>query len=150
LGYDSNSRAYHVFNMITGCVETTCDTIFDEINNSQKEQIDLDLVDDEEAPCDALQRMVIDKISPQDTSDQSHKSLIKIIMKRKMDTMSQMTPLHMLESIRILLTYATNNGFKLYQMDVKSAFLNGLIKKEVYVEQYLGFESEEYPNHVTP
>jgi hypothetical protein len=38
--------------------------------------------------------------------------------------------------------------FKLYQMDVKSAFLNGPIKEEVYVEQHPGFEDSEYPNHV--
>jgi hypothetical protein len=48
----------------------------------------------------------------------------------------------------MLLAYATHHGFKLYQMDVKSAFLNGPIKKEVYVEQPPGFESEGYPNHV--
>jgi hypothetical protein len=53
-----------------------------------------------------------------------------------------------LQSIRILLAYATHHGFKLYQMDVKTAFLNGPIKEEVYVEQPPGFESEEYPNHV--
>jgi hypothetical protein len=33
----------------TGCIETMCDTIFDKTNGSQKEQVDLDLVDDEEA-----------------------------------------------------------------------------------------------------
>jgi hypothetical protein len=53
-----------------------------------------------------------------------------------------------LESIRILLAYATHHGFKLYQMDVKSAFLNGPIKEEVYVEEPSGFEDSEYPNHV--
>jgi hypothetical protein len=53
-----------------------------------------------------------------------------------------------LESIRVLLAYATYHGFKLYQMDVKSAFLNGPIKEEVYVEQPPGFEDSEYPNHV--
>jgi hypothetical protein len=53
-----------------------------------------------------------------------------------------------LESIRILLAYVTYHGFKLYQMDVKSAFLNGPIKEEVYVEQPHGFEDSEYPNHV--
>jgi hypothetical protein len=53
-----------------------------------------------------------------------------------------------LELIRMLLANATHHGFKLYQMDVKSVFLNGPIKEEVYVEQPPGFESEEYPNHI--
>nr|GEX15703.1 retrovirus-related Pol polyprotein from transposon TNT 1-94 [Tanacetum cinerariifolium] len=44
-----------------------------------------------------------------------------------------------LESIRILLAYACAHDFKLYQMDVKSAFLNGFINKEVYVAQLPGF-----------
>jgi hypothetical protein len=57
-------------------------------------------------------------------------------------------PIARLESIRILLAYATYHGFKLYQMDVKSVFLNGPIKEEVYVEQPPGFEDSEYPNHV--
>jgi hypothetical protein len=57
-------------------------------------------------------------------------------------------PIVRLESIRILLAYATYYVFKLYQMDVKSAFLNGPIKEEVYVEQPPGFEDSEYPNHV--
>jgi hypothetical protein len=57
-------------------------------------------------------------------------------------------PVARLESIRMLLAYTTHHGFKLYQMDIKSAFLNGPIKAEVYVKQSPGFESEEYPNHV--
>jgi hypothetical protein len=57
-------------------------------------------------------------------------------------------PVARLESIRMLPAYATHHSFNLYQMDVKSTFLNGPIKEEVYVEQPPGFESEEYPNHV--
>jgi hypothetical protein len=57
-------------------------------------------------------------------------------------------PIARLELVRILLAYATYHGFKLYQMDVKSAFLNGPIKEEVYVEQPPGFEDSESPNHV--
>jgi hypothetical protein len=57
-------------------------------------------------------------------------------------------PVARLESIRILLAYATHYDFKLYQMDIKSVFLNGRIKKEVYMEQRPGFEDEKYPNHV--
>ena len=49
-----------------------------------------------------------------------------------------------LEAIRI---YAHN--IKLYQMDVKSAFLNGYINELVYVEQPPGFEDEKKPNHVS-
>jgi hypothetical protein len=40
-------------------------------------------------------------------------------------------PVARLESIRVLLAYATHHGYKLYEMDVKSAFLNGPIKEEV-------------------
>jgi hypothetical protein len=69
LGYDSNSRAYHVFNKDSSCVKITYDTVFDETNGSQKEQVDLDLVDDEKAPCDSLQRMAIGDVRPQDPSD---------------------------------------------------------------------------------
>jgi hypothetical protein len=57
-------------------------------------------------------------------------------------------PVARLESICILLGYATHHDFKLYQMDVKNAFLNRPIKENVFVEQSLGFEDEEYPNHV--
>jgi hypothetical protein len=57
-------------------------------------------------------------------------------------------PVARLESIRILLSYANYHGFKLYQMDVKSALLNGPIKEEVYVDQPLAFEDSEYPTHV--
>jgi hypothetical protein len=70
LGYDSNSHAYHVFNKDSGCVEITCDTVFDETNGSQEEQVHLDLVDDEEAPCDALQRMAIGDVRLQDPNEQ--------------------------------------------------------------------------------
>jgi hypothetical protein len=57
-------------------------------------------------------------------------------------------PVARLESIRILLAYVTHHSFRLFQMDVKSAFLNGPIKEEVYVEQPPGFEDDRYPDHV--
>nr|GEX42076.1 retrovirus-related Pol polyprotein from transposon TNT 1-94 [Tanacetum cinerariifolium] len=57
-------------------------------------------------------------------------------------------PVARLEAIRIFLSYASYTGFTVYQMDVKSAFLNEKISEENYVEQPLGFESSEYPNHV--
>ncbi|GJX59042.1 retrovirus-related pol polyprotein from transposon TNT 1-94 [Tanacetum coccineum] len=57
-------------------------------------------------------------------------------------------PVARLESIRILLAYASALDFKLFQMDVKSAFLNGFINEEVYVAQPIGFIDFEKPDHV--
>jgi hypothetical protein len=316
LVYDSNIRAYRVFNKSTGLVEVSCDIVFDETNGSQVEQVDLDELDDEEAPCVALRNMSIGDVCPkeseeppwaqdqlssfnqaspptqdedkaQDDEDQEdeppqeedndqggdddnedkedeqetqgqrppHPRVHQVIQRdhpiksiigdihKGITTRSQVThfcehysfvssivpyrvedalrdsdwvvamqeelnnftrnevwhlvprlnqnvvgtkwvfrnkqdehgvvirnkawlvakgysqvegldfgeiyaPVARLESIRRLLAYATYHGFKLYQMDVKSAFLNGPIKEEVYVEQPPGFEDSEYPNHV--
>jgi hypothetical protein len=315
LGYDSNTRAYRVFNKSSGLVEVSCDIVFDETNGSQVEQVDLDELDDEEAPCVALRNMFIGDVCPKEskeppqaqdqpsssnqasppTQDEDHaqddnnegqedeppqvedidqggdednqdkeddqdqrpphprvhqaiqrdhpiNSILgdihkgvttrsrvahfckhysfvfsiepykvedalrdpdwvlamqeelnnftrnevwhlvlrpnqnvvgtKWVFRNKQDEHGVVTrnkaqlvakgysqvegldfdetyaPLARLESIRILLAYATYHGFKLYQMDVKSVFLNGPIKEEVYVEQPPGFEDSEYPNHV--
>jgi transposase InsO family protein len=318
LGYDSNTRAYRVFNKSTRLVEVSCDIVFDETNGSQVEQVDLDELDDEEAPCVTLRNMSIRDVCPkeseepiqaqdqstssnqaspptqdedeaQDNEDEGqedeppqeedndqggdeadqdkedeqevqgqrpphprvhqaiqrdhpvnsilddihkgvttrsrvahfceHYSFVssiepykvedalrdsdwvlpmqeelnnftrnevwhlvprpnqnvvgtKGVFRNKQDEHSVVTrnkarlvakgysqvegldfgetyaPIARLESIHILLAYATYHGFKLYQMDVKSAFLNGPIKEEVYVEQPPGFEDSEYPNHV--
>ena len=53
-----------------------------------------------------------------------------------------------MESIRILLTLAYQLKFELYQMDVKTAFLNGLLKEDFYVAQPKGFIDPHFPDHV--
>ncbi|GJT11680.1 retrovirus-related pol polyprotein from transposon TNT 1-94 [Tanacetum coccineum] len=58
------------------------------------------------------------------------------------------TPVARMEAIRIFLVYATYMNFKVFQMGVKSAFLNGKLKEEVYVKQPLGFENSEVPDYV--
>lgn len=57
-------------------------------------------------------------------------------------------PVARIESIRLLLSIACYLNITLQQMDVKGAFLNGIIDKEAYVEQPKGFEDPFYPNHV--
>jgi transposase InsO family protein len=317
LGYDSNTRAYRVFNQSTGLVEVSCDIVFDETNGSQVELVDLDELDDEEAPCVALRNMSIGDVCPKEfeeppqaqdqpsssnqasppTKDEEqaqgndeenqeakppqeedngqggddnqdkeddhdeqgqrpphprvhqaiqrdhpvnsilgdihkgettrsrvahlceHYSFVssiepyriedalrdsdrvlamqeelnnftrnevwylvprpnqnvvgtKWVFRNKQDKhgvvirnkarlvakgYSQVegldfgetyAPVARLESIHILLAYATYHGFKLYQMDMKSAFQNGPIKEEVYVEQPPDFEDSEYPDYV--
>jgi hypothetical protein len=53
-----------------------------------------------------------------------------------------------LEAIRILLYFTASRGFQLYQLNVKSAFLNSVIQEEVYVRQTPGFENPKYPHRV--
>jgi hypothetical protein len=57
-------------------------------------------------------------------------------------------PIARLEAIRILLAYACTHNIKLYQMNVKSAFLNGYINEEVYVKQPPNFKDDKKSNHV--
>nr|GEY55557.1 retrovirus-related Pol polyprotein from transposon TNT 1-94 [Tanacetum cinerariifolium] len=58
------------------------------------------------------------------------------------------SPVARIEAIRLFLAYASFKDFVAYQMDVKSAFLYGKIKKEVYVCQPLGFEDPNFPDRV--
>ncbi|GJY59660.1 retrovirus-related pol polyprotein from transposon TNT 1-94, partial [Tanacetum coccineum] len=57
-------------------------------------------------------------------------------------------PVSRMEAIRTFLAFATYMNFKVCQMDVKSAFLNGKLKEEVYVKQPPGFESSEFLDYV--
>ncbi|KAJ9558487.1 hypothetical protein OSB04_013101 [Centaurea solstitialis] len=57
-------------------------------------------------------------------------------------------PVARIEAIRLFLAFASYKGFKVYQMDVKSAFLYGTIEEEVYVSQPPGFEDPDYPDRV--
>ena len=57
-------------------------------------------------------------------------------------------PVARLKAIRILLVFVVSQSIKLFQIDVKSVFLNKFIKEEVYVEQPPGFEDHKHPDHV--
>ncbi|WVZ98060.1 hypothetical protein U9M48_043543 [Paspalum notatum var. saurae] len=68
--------------------------------------------------------------------------------KEGIDYEETFAPVARLEAIKILLAFAASKGFKLQQMDVKCAFLNGFIEEEVYVRQSPGFESAKFPDQV--
>ena len=57
-------------------------------------------------------------------------------------------PVARLEAIRMTLAFASYKDFKLFQMDAKSAFLNGFIEDEVYVKQPPGFVDSTHPDFV--
>jgi hypothetical protein len=75
LGYDSNTKAYRVFNKSSGLVEASSDVVFDETNGSPREQVvDLDDVDEEDIPTAAIRTMAIGDIRPQERNEQDQPS----------------------------------------------------------------------------
>nr|GEY55505.1 hypothetical protein [Tanacetum cinerariifolium] len=68
--------------------------------------------------------------------------------KEGIDFEESFAPVARLEAIRIFLAYATNKNMVVYQMDVKTTFLNGNLREEVYVSQPYGFVDPDNPNHV--
>nr|GFA84197.1 retrovirus-related Pol polyprotein from transposon TNT 1-94 [Tanacetum cinerariifolium] len=73
------------------------------------------------------------------------KSVIKTkwIFKNKKDEI-----IARIKDIRLFLAYAAHKDFKVFQMDIKTAFLNEILKEEVYIGQPPGFVSKQYPDHV--
>ncbi|GJS81147.1 retrovirus-related pol polyprotein from transposon TNT 1-94 [Tanacetum coccineum] len=65
-----------------------------------------------------------------------------------MDFEESFAPVARLEAVRIFVAYAAHKNFPIYQMDVKTAFLNGPLKEEVFVRQPDGFVDPDFPNHV--
>ena len=57
-------------------------------------------------------------------------------------------PVARMETVRTVLSIVAQQKWKVYQMDMKSTFLNGVLKEEVYVEQFLGYEAKGQENKV--
>nr|GEU61461.1 retrovirus-related Pol polyprotein from transposon TNT 1-94 [Tanacetum cinerariifolium] len=64
------------------------------------------------------------------------------------DFKESFTPVFRMEAIKIFLAYATHKSFTVFQMDMKTAFLHGRLKEDVYVCQPEGFIDADYPSHV--
>ncbi|WVZ76044.1 hypothetical protein U9M48_024046 [Paspalum notatum var. saurae] len=79
---------------------------------------------------------------------QGEDGMVGFCQEEGIDYEETFAPVARLEAIRILLAFVASKGFKLQQMDVKSAFLNGFIEEEVYVRQPPGFESARVPDLV--
>nr|GFA01323.1 hypothetical protein [Tanacetum cinerariifolium] len=69
------------------------------------------------------------------------------VMEEEIDFEESFAPVARLEAIRIFLAYATDKNMVVYQMDVKTAFLNGNLREDVYVSQPDGFVDPDNPNH---
>ena len=68
--YDSNTKAYRVFNKSSGLVEVSSEIVFDETNGSPREQVDLDNIDEDEVPTVAIRTMAIEDVRPEQQQEQ--------------------------------------------------------------------------------
>ncbi|GJY60860.1 retrovirus-related pol polyprotein from transposon TNT 1-94 [Tanacetum coccineum] len=68
--------------------------------------------------------------------------------KEGIDFEESFAPIARLEAIRLFLAFAAHMNMVVYQMDVKTAFLNGNLREEVYVSQPNGFVDPDIPNQV--
>nr|GFB27839.1 integrase, catalytic region, zinc finger, CCHC-type, peptidase aspartic, catalytic [Tanacetum cinerariifolium] len=66
-------------------------------------------------------------------------------MEEGIDFEESFAPVARLEAVQIFIAYAAHNSFPIYQMDVKTTFLNGTLKEEVYVAQPDGFVDPDHP-----
>ncbi|KAH9671985.1 Integrase catalytic domain-containing protein [Citrus sinensis] len=178
LGYSNSSKAYRVYNKRTLVVEESMHVTFDESNPSSTEKVIVDddageEEQEEEASNDNKEDAphgIQEEHHEEPNVEQNEGT--KWVFRNKMDEFGVVVrnkarlvaqgynqeegidfdetfaPVARLESIRMLLAYACHKDFILFQMDVKSAFLNGYIMEEVYVKQPPGFENEKFPNHV--
>ncbi|GKD84825.1 retrovirus-related pol polyprotein from transposon TNT 1-94, partial [Tanacetum coccineum] len=146
LGYSQNSKAYIILNKQTMRVEESLNVTFDETPPPPKTS---PLEDDDLVEEEAIE-IYRNKLDENGVVSRNKARLVAqgYNQQEGIDYDETYAPVARLESIRILLAYACALDFKLFQMDVKSAFLNGFINVEVYVEQPPGFINFAKPNHV--
>ncbi|GJT35045.1 retrovirus-related pol polyprotein from transposon TNT 1-94 [Tanacetum coccineum] len=173
LGYSHNSKAYIILNKHTRKVKESLNVTFDEtpppsktsplvdddlyeeeaIEVTEKKNLENDIVD-ETLKIDEIVNIKEFRNHPlENVIGNPNQRTLRLVaqgysQQEGIDYDETYASVARLESIRILLAYACAFDFKLFQMDVKSAFLNSFINEEVYVAQPPGFIDFEKPNHV--
>jgi hypothetical protein len=79
LGYESNTKAYRVFNKSSGLVEVSSDVVFDETNSSPREKVDLDGIDEDKVPTTARRTMAIGDVRPHEQQEQDQPSSSTVV-----------------------------------------------------------------------
>nr|GEZ27742.1 uncharacterized mitochondrial protein AtMg00810-like [Tanacetum cinerariifolium] len=140
VGYSKESAAFRIYNKQTRKIHESVNVNFDEISEMASKQFSLEpvLLPEEE---------VFHEISGSFQEESSSSSLNDDVQQR-IDYDETFAPVARIEAIRLFLAYAAHKDFTVYQMDVKTTFLNGILKEEVYVGQPPGFVSKQYLDHV--
>nr|GEX84157.1 copia protein [Tanacetum cinerariifolium] len=118
IGYSADSCAYRVFNRRTKKIMETMNVSFDELSAMDFEQ------------------------------RSSKPRLNRYRQEEGIDFKESFVPVARMEAIMIFLAYAAHKSFTVFQMDVKTAFLHGSLKEDMYVCQPEGFIDADHPSHV--
>ncbi|GJZ88240.1 retrovirus-related pol polyprotein from transposon TNT 1-94 [Tanacetum coccineum] len=177
LGYSSVSKAFRVYNTRRQQIEETYHVTFDEsmeaIRWSRDQHIELvNIIGDlgegmltrsmaakliVASASECLFANFLSKIKPKRNKKDEHgtttKNKARLVaqgysQEEGIDYDETFSPVARMEAIRIFLVFSTYMNFKVYQIDVKSAFLNGKLKEKVYVKQPPDFKSSEFPGYV--
>nr|GEZ16026.1 hypothetical protein [Tanacetum cinerariifolium] len=160
IGYAPSKKAFRIYNRRTRQIVETIHVDFDELTTMASEQRNVrdDNLDIEVANMgsDPLFGIPIPEVnSEQSTTPASPQAINKARLVARgyrqeegIDFEESFAPVARLEAIRIFLAYVAHKNMVVYQMDVKTAFLNGNLREEVYVSQPDGFIDPDNQNHV--
>nr|GEZ75126.1 putative LRR receptor-like protein kinase [Tanacetum cinerariifolium] len=147
VGYSTQSRAYRVFNKRTRVIMESIHVNFDELPHMASDQISSDPAPEYRIVSTSNELYLL--FSPM--FDELLNGSSKVVSKSSaegVDFEESFSPVARLEAVRLFIAYATHKSFTVYQMDVKTAFLYGPLKEEVYVNQPNGFVDLYHPNKV--
>ncbi|GKB42895.1 retrovirus-related pol polyprotein from transposon TNT 1-94 [Tanacetum coccineum] len=172
LGYSPNSKAYIILNKKTMRIKESLNVKFDESPPPKSPPLEDDdvreceIIENQEKDLEIKENKPLNKeiINIKESKDHPLETVIDengVVSRNNARLFAQgynqqegidfdesYASVARLESIRILLAYACAHDFKLYQMDVKSAFPNSFLNEQVYVAKPPGFIDFEKPNHV--
>nr|GFB08381.1 retrovirus-related Pol polyprotein from transposon TNT 1-94 [Tanacetum cinerariifolium] len=137
IGYTPTKKAFRIYNRRTRRIVKTVHVDFDEL---------MAMVFEQSSSGPALHEM-----TPATISSGLNKARLVARgyrQEERIDFEESFAPVARLEAIRIFLAYVARKNMVVYQMDVKTAFLNGNLREEVYVSQPDGFVDPDNPNHV--
>nr|GEV36104.1 retrovirus-related Pol polyprotein from transposon TNT 1-94 [Tanacetum cinerariifolium] len=147
--YSKESAAFRIYNKQTREIHESVNVNFDEISEMASKQFILE-------PGLSNLNETGKSSNPSNKKDESslvirNKARLVAVgysQQKGIDYDETFAPVARIEAIRLFLAYAAHKDFTVFQMDVKTVFLNGILKEEVYVGQPPGFVSKQYPDHV--
>nr|GEZ61487.1 copia protein [Tanacetum cinerariifolium] len=141
--YDEYFDASKIMKSSTTNVETSInEEVFHEVSESFQGESSSSSLNDDAQQCP--KEVILPQINTQSISN----NMIPNVDEASIDNDDTFAPVARIEAIRLFLAYAAHKDFIVFQMDVKTTFLNGILKEEVYVGQPLGFVCKQYPDHV--